>query len=364
MKQISTIILLLTLSISTCYSSYLPTTIPGDVTRTNTTTTDTYSRSFNVTLKSTIGQIVGNTAAGETFDQLNFYFNASNLNVYYDYAIYKSSSPSRYYIGGLYNFNYRPSCIVEYLETNGKPGYQYLQDQVVGWLRLDVGYKFSVLRQSVGSVGVFNYTISPNSQYPANVFSMNMYLSSSAIDVNSVPMASAQSMLSMTISNYYSLTNNRKSSSICDTPADCVSTGPSGYSQSRLAIVSVIYSSTNDFGTDLGKAKMMLTTSEKNLLIGGTWSKQASTQYNTIYSGDTVNVYTSANNTVNGNMFVFEKFGSLSQLLIHSFDTVRPSYLAWNGPIVGVVQDSHDNGSFKVVIPTFLIIVLILCNLL
>ncbi|KAF2074271.1 hypothetical protein CYY_004404 [Polysphondylium violaceum] len=365
MKQIvfiSAVLLLSILFISTCNSqSFQAVNITGDVPRIYTSTYDYYkSRYFNVTLRSFSGQIFGNTAASDSYDQLNFYFNASNLNVYYNYTIYTRSS-RYYYASDWYNFNYRPSCIVEYLETNGKPGYQYLQDQVVGWLRLNVGYSFSnstdtIYSNTGGYSKVYTYTTPQEST--TNVFSMSMYFSESGVKINNVAKASSQSMLSMTISNYYSSSNPR-TDSFCDSPAECVSTGPSSYTQSRLALVSVIFSDSSDFGTDLGKAKMMLTTTKPSLLIGGTWPKIVSTnQYNTNMAS---NVYTTANNSVNDNMFVFEKFGYYSQVLIHSFDPVRPNYLSWNGPVVGVVEAT--NASFKLVIPTCLIIVLVLFNL-
>jgi len=352
--------------------------IQGDVTRGITVSNDYYSTYFNVSAKSISGTTIGNNSADyNVFDAINFKVSMSDLNLYFNYSKYYSYSRNSPAFGTQYNFNYKPTCIIEYLETNNKPGYQYGEDRVVGWLRLDTfGYQYTQSKQSIYKSGTaqyvdtYNFNVFPKSSSSSSssdaIFQATFYFTTSAVSINSDPLGSGQTKMVFQIKNYFNTEYNTPTSgcesvSVSSTnPIDCPSTGPSSYSTSKLALSSVIFSSYNDFGTDLGRYKIMVNNTEghNNTLIGGTWSSEASSSG---YNAPTIPVITTATNTVNGNMFVFNSFGYFSQLLFHSFNYNQPDAIVW-GPTLGVVIE--NSSSTKVIIPTLMIIFTILLNLL
>lgn len=285
---------------------------------------------------------------------LNFLFAYSKAKV--DISNFNPSASANAYL-----LNYRPTAIIEYLEKNDVAGFQYGQDDILGWVRLDkLVYSIDDQSQSFNNEnGAFQVSIY---EVKSNIFSMMFYITEAPVSVAGNDLGAGQSKIDIAINNYYDSSINKKGI-LCDLTAKtiCTSTGPSSNENSRLALASIFINANADFNVDT-QGDIVVKSDINQVNVGLSWVGHADVTAN----GKSVSasVSTNANSTVNGNFFATaDGFASGSaQILIHSFDAVRPNSLVWDPSMGAGKQDT--NSGIKVVIPSLMIILSVLVALL
>ncbi|KAF2078320.1 hypothetical protein CYY_000412 [Polysphondylium violaceum] len=318
-----------------------------------------------------IGVSINGTVAGAAnsgsfqSDSTVFTFDSNTMNYLFAYSKTKldfgsfsaSASANAYFL------NYRPTAIIEYKETNGEQGFQFGKDTILGWVRLDkLKYTVSDESQSFNNEkGAFKVNIY---EVKNDIFSMMFYITEAPVSVAGNDLSAGQSKIDISINNYYDSNINKKSL-LCDVTSKtiCSSTGPSSDPESRLAVSALFINANANFDLNT-QGDINVKTSDDNISVGFNWIGHADVKATATDKSVAATVSTNSNSTVNGNFFATANgFAEGSaQILIHSFDAVRPNSVVWD-PSMGAGPSSNNSG-LKVAIPTLMIIISVLVALL
>ncbi|EAL62360.1 hypothetical protein DDB_G0290177 [Dictyostelium discoideum AX4] len=252
---------------------------------------------------------------------------------------------------------FMPTFIVEYEETNNQEGFQYGQDDLLGYVNLAIlPYTLSKETTQLEVDGkdftVYQVNLTSSGSKYANLFQMVFYVSGAPIDLADSRLSAEQSKVDILINGYYG-SNNVKDCAINGNviTAGCISTGPSSNPNSRLALTSFYATVGLDFSLN-GDGEINVDGTPLN--AGFSWVSNAQVKVDGSSDVKTVNII--ANTTasdadgkvfgsasVNGALSgkVFSKF------LVHSFDAVRPNTLLWDPSIGASVDNSATSTIFS-----------------
>ncbi|KYR00488.1 putative transmembrane protein [Tieghemostelium lacteum] len=288
-----------------------------------------------------------------------FYFSSGTssilnlpLSYYYSYAT-ASVSPGTVNAQGSVAA-WAPSAIIEYEENNGQAGFQLnSSDKVLGWIRLDLYGNFDIdsTDQTItatangNSISTKVYTIDAVS--PDGIFALRFVVSGAPVAIGEdVEITAEQSKADVVINDYYDSNVNQNSIG-CDASEpflSCRSTGPSSNTNSRLALASFFLAAS--FEVDANIDNDAVSVDAGDVEIGFNWVKTVS-----VNNGQgSANVVAETYASKDGNSFINAKFnGTYSgQLIVHSFDTVRPDTVTWDPTVGAGISSSSSAAVLKV----------------
>jgi len=304
-------------------------------------------------------------------DSIGFQFNKQSMNFMFKYnsvSINESDIDVE-----KYRMIYRPSIIVEYRETNDQEGFQYGEDEMLGYVKLHkLEYDITetkVEKQTNNNQTFDVYIIDAKS----SMFDMRFYLTGSPVSVAGNEISSGQSKIDVMIHDYYNEAINvpsddaAKDKTKCFERFACDSTGPSAsnVTDSRLALASLFMSMQKDIDIDLDNNDVSMKGNENEVeaRFGFQWISTC----DTIKSADGTSVESKVHTSVNGTTDDFQiatiDKGFTAKLLIHSFEGERSLNVTWD-PSFGVNVETEANSSIQITIPSLLIILLIVVSLL
>ncbi|KAF2076698.1 hypothetical protein CYY_002011 [Polysphondylium violaceum] len=295
-------------------------------------------------------------------DSIGFQFNKNSMNFMFKYSsMVKNDTDIDI---EKYRMVYRPSIIIEYKETNDKEGFQYGEDQILGFVKLnklDYTINEAKIEKTANNNQTFDVIVI---DVTSSIFDMRFYLTGSPVSVAGNEISSSQSKIDIMIHNYYDETINVASKDCKFERFNCDSTGPSNVTESRLALASLFMSMEKDVDIDFDiddNDVSLKEEEEKDVKFGFQW----------VSTCDVVRedgrleskVHTSVNSTTDDFQITTIDSGFKASVLIHSFEGERALNVTWD-PTLGVNADFEANSSIKLLTPTLLIVALILLSLL
>ncbi|GAM21707.1 hypothetical protein SAMD00019534_048820 [Acytostelium subglobosum LB1] len=326
--------------------------------------------SFNAVGTAIYGSIT-NSSVNAAADANTFTFQGGN-NCFYAMS-YNAIAAS---IGSGININatsfsaaYFPTILVEYVESNGQAGFQNGTDTIVGWTRLDrlgdllnpwdIKYVQKDFNTSApnGKTYPFNVILA-NATSPRGLVTFRFAIPGAPVNVNGVSLTGEQTKIDIEIRNYFDASVNKKSSGLCNAgsviPFTCGSTGPSNNANSRLALISFVAAAAAEADVEVSSSTSVHT-------VGGDITAALSwvTTVDINGTGATANVITQVNVYDNNKdafdvsfTGAFNVFANVNaQVLVQSFDAVRPNLIVWDPTFGGRAN------SAAVLVPTITVFV-------
>ncbi|GAM17450.1 hypothetical protein SAMD00019534_006250 [Acytostelium subglobosum LB1] len=237
---------------------------------------------------------------------------------------------------GVFASVYSPFLIIEFEDTNGTPGFQQ-GDKILGWARLDKwlgGWDIqtkSAPYTTTANNQQYNFTVTQVTAIsPDTVTTLRFGVTGAPITFNGTDLSSDITKIDVEIKNYYDA-NINKASPLCTVGApyfECRSTGPSGNANSRLALASFVAVGSAELNVHAGAV-----VSKGVNGVSGVFDWVSTVTVNGTTATATVHADTydlNKNNTYNVQFGIEGQSTVSAQLLVHSFDTVRPASIYWD----------------------------------